>query len=268
MTPTRIIHGPRTSFDPASQHDGIGKPSPARGAVRASSAQQSDELLRGLQRPAPMSAARGAFDVSGRAPNLLDVLVPAGTAPRTALRSPPAPYPRRPVSMPPYPHDPSPNAYPVRPRAYSMPGPVRERLSMPDPADYKPGGRFGTGQSGDPRPMQAYPDRSVSPGRISSHAGTSSTLLGVAGLCSTASTAGRFCTGTGCRADARGVSRRSANQRRHAALPHREGRGASFCVRMDQRGRHQRHHQRAPVETTGSQGALRAGLGASGPADW
>ncbi len=157
MTDTRIIHGPRTSFDPASQHDGIGTPSPDS-AVRPSSAQQPGELLRGLQRPAPMSAARGAFNVSGRAPNLQDVLVPAGTAPRTALQSPPEPYPRRPVSMPPYPHDPSPNTYPGRPRAYSMPGPAQEHLSMPDPADYKPGGRFGAGQSGDARPMQAYSD--------------------------------------------------------------------------------------------------------------
>ncbi len=154
-TDTRIAHGPRPSLDPAPQ-PGSGNSSSARGAVHASPQQQPGVLLSGLQRPAPMPGARREFNASGSAPNLRDVLVPAGTAPRTALRQPAAPYPPRPASTPPYPHDPLPNASPGRPRAHSMPGPARERLSMPDPADYRPGGRFATGPGGGPRPMQAY----------------------------------------------------------------------------------------------------------------
>lgn len=158
MTDTRIIHGPRPSFDPTQQHDGAGNTSPGKGSVRSSSAQQPGALLGGLQRPAPRPGARGAFNVSDRGPNLQDVLVPAGTAPRVALRTPPAPYPQRPMSMPPYPHEPSSNAYPGRPRAYSMPGPARGPLTMPDPADYKPGGRLGPGQNVGARPVHAYPE--------------------------------------------------------------------------------------------------------------
>jgi hypothetical protein len=154
----RIIHGPRPSFDPTQQHDGAGNAPPGKGSVRSSAPPQPDARLGGLQRPATAPGARGALHVSGRAPNLADVLVPAGMAPRTALRAPPAPYPQRPMSMPPYPREPSPNAYPGRPRAYSMPGPARAPLTMPDPADYKPGGRFGAAQNVDARPVHAYPE--------------------------------------------------------------------------------------------------------------